>query len=37
MSDVFNTSKDLNVISSKFPMGVDTIYNPELNMVIIND
>ena len=31
MSDFFNTSKDLNVISSKLPMGVDTIYNPGLN------
>ena len=34
MSDFFNTSKDLNVISSKFPMGVDTIYKPGSNIFI---
>ena len=34
MSDFFSTSKDLNVISSKFPMGVDTIYKPDSNTFI---
>ena len=28
MSDSFKTSKDLNVISSRFPIGVETIYKP---------
>ena len=37
MSDFFNTSSDLNVISSKFPMGVDTMYNPDSNAFIKND
>ena len=34
MSDFFNTSSDLNVISSKFPMGVDIIYSPSSSVFI---
>ena len=34
ISDFFNTSRDLNVISSRLPMGVDTIYNPGSNTFI---
>ena len=28
MSDFFNISNDLNVISSRFPIGVETMYRP---------
>tara|TARA_X000000368_G_scaffold384074_1_gene342411 strand:- start:412 stop:546 length:135 start_codon:yes stop_codon:yes gene_type:complete len=36
-SDFFNTSIDLNVISSRFPIGVDTMYSPEEKEFIINN
>ena len=38
ISDFFNTSRALNVISLRLPMGVDTIYKPGLrSFIIIND